>query len=246
MASAAHAISHISEVTNILRATVGRTGRVLREANLRPNAKLLWPYGEKGQGQEAHVEPYHLINLMLALTAASPITDSPNEVSKFRRLVPSVVHVTQRKPAIDNWRQTRVSVRNSERSMLASLLHSYGNTLGGHLDGLVQVIQNPINIELRSMLKMTGFSLCLTLGEVPSACINIGPLLDESDDYIQSEEYQSPQENLFIVTKTLNENSIKRSVDISFAVFEVMADLWADTLAFRKKKAAKLNTVRTH
>jgi hypothetical protein len=83
VATGAHAVERIAEATGILPATVFRTVRTLREAD-----PTLWPEAAKGGGRgAAHLEPCHLVNLVLALAVADPITAAPKAVAGYRALV---------------------------------------------------------------------------------------------------------------------------------------------------------------
>src|SRR4051812_44832892 len=78
MATAAEAIEQIAAKTGMLPATVFRAARALREADLR-----LWPQGTAGRGKAAQVEASHLVNLVLALAVADPITAAPEVAPQY-------------------------------------------------------------------------------------------------------------------------------------------------------------------
>jgi hypothetical protein len=80
VATAAQAIDRIEEATGI---SASRAARFLRERDV-----SLWPQGSQGRGQEAHVEAHHLVNVVLALAAADPLTGAPEVVAELRDLVP--------------------------------------------------------------------------------------------------------------------------------------------------------------
>lgn len=79
MATASQAIEQVAKATGILPATVFRAARSLREADTG-----MWPQGTQGRGKAAHVESRHLVNLILALGVADPITTSPQLVPEWR------------------------------------------------------------------------------------------------------------------------------------------------------------------
>lgn len=83
MATGAESIQAIAYVTGIAPATVHRAARNLREADAD-----LWPKAGKGGGKAAaHVEPRHLVNLVLALAVADPLHTAAQMVVKYRDLV---------------------------------------------------------------------------------------------------------------------------------------------------------------
>jgi hypothetical protein len=84
VATASQAIDRIAEETGIMQATVFRAARFLREHD-----SSLWPQGSQGRGQEAHVEAGHLVNVVLALAAADPLTGAPEVVTELRGMVPA-------------------------------------------------------------------------------------------------------------------------------------------------------------
>ena len=69
----------IEEATCI---SASRAAQFLRERDV-----FLWPQGFRS-GQEAHVEAHHLVNVVLALAAADPLTGAPEVVAELRDLVP--------------------------------------------------------------------------------------------------------------------------------------------------------------
>jgi hypothetical protein len=83
MATASKAITRIAEVAGVIPSAASRAARYLRETDTN-----LWPEGLAGRGQEAHVEPRHLVNLVLALAAADPITTAPETVATLRSATP--------------------------------------------------------------------------------------------------------------------------------------------------------------
>jgi hypothetical protein len=109
MATASKAIARIAEVAGVLPSAASRAARYLRETDTN-----LWPEGSAGRGQEAHVEPRHLVNLVLALAAADPITTAPETVATLRN-----------SPA-QLW-----EVKGMEKIVP-------GNTLGEALDGIIE------------------------------------------------------------------------------------------------------------
>ena len=92
MASAAQAIEKMAEATGLLPNTVFRVARYLREAG-----GDLWPQGSQGRGQEAHVEPHHLVNLVLVL-GSEGLPETPKEAIDRSMLVQAELRVTQMKP----------------------------------------------------------------------------------------------------------------------------------------------------
>ena len=68
MARAVESIDRIIEAADIPPTTVDRTAAFLQQAR-----RDLWPLSGKGGGKAAvHVEPHHLVNLILALVAEQP------------------------------------------------------------------------------------------------------------------------------------------------------------------------------
>ena len=68
MATGAEAIVRVVDSTDIPPTTVDRTASFLQHAR-----RDLWPVSGRGGGKAAvHVEPHHMVNLILALAAEQP------------------------------------------------------------------------------------------------------------------------------------------------------------------------------
>jgi hypothetical protein len=231
MATAAHSITRFSTDADTLHSTVFRLARALRE-----DGGDLWPQGEKGRGREAHTEPHHLVNLAIALAADHPFTDPPAAVRLFRSLVANALEEVSAdaKPV----RRTEYSAKPVGSGRLAATWHMYGNTLGSHLDGLVNSLAKPAEIELRRFLRAVGMTVTLTVGPTEARLTLPRPGVDQPFDRSEVLTYRVPQARLPIPELPMP-GALRREITIPFALLETMADLWADTLAHRAAVAAK-------
>ena len=215
MATASRSIARIAEVTGILPATVFRAARFLREAD-----GGLWPQGSQGRGREAHVEPHHLVNLILALGIADPITTAPFAVTSYRALPHFMLQITD-EMADGLSQKSRLPVR---QGMLEPLLHMFGTTLGDRLDGLISTLQASQNRMVRDLFRASIFNLKLTAAFVPQASISLTRCI-ETGKRTEADIYQAAQ----AVDDMEVAGEIKRDVTVPFAVFDAMIDLWSDT-----------------
>ena len=81
MATGVQSIVRVTEAADFPPTTVDRSASFLQRAEPR-----LWPLSGKGGGRAAvHVEPHHLVNLILALVAAQP-SDAERAVALLRKV----------------------------------------------------------------------------------------------------------------------------------------------------------------
>ena len=132
MATTAEAIDLIADTADMLRATVFRAARSLREADT-----ALWPQGSQGKGMEAHVEPAHLVNLALAIAVADPVTSAPTVVPFYRGLTSGTGHAVR----LDG--DTPVELKDEHWGEVGLLMRGVvreGSDLGSDLERLVDLM----------------------------------------------------------------------------------------------------------
>ena len=236
MATGAESIEAVAKAMGMPVAPVFAAARALREAQ-----SDLWPQAARGGGKNArHVEPRHLANLALALGVADPLTEAPRFVANYRALVTTELQVTDSGIGGDP-NVSRVSVPSVKTGTFAPLLRQHGHTLGTRLDGLLDAIRDKSNIEMRRLFKAAGLSLTLTSGSVIEACLQFNWRM--SDDpaevfWAEREFYRLPHTTLGLLDQTAGP-LLRRDVTIPFRLLEVLADLWADTIAHRERTKTK-------
>ena len=229
MATAAQAIERISTATGILHATVARAARALREEDVH-----LWPQGEKGRGQAAHVEPSHLVNLVLALAVADPITKAPEIVKDFR--------ATWRHGFADLSVEAQTAFAAwgllTEDKAALGLGGGYLR-LGDALESIVEILASPeVTAPRREELFSTGLEVHLRMGSPLGALAfisesgNMGMLAFCSAQQGVLSDLM-PHNRLIAVHARL-EAPIERRVTLPLMLFKVMAELWSDTKEYRK------------
>jgi hypothetical protein len=231
VATASKAIDDIADATGILRATVFRAARALREAD-----PLLWPQGEAGRGRAAHVEPRPLVNLALALAVADPITTAPQIVSGYRDLILSSALYLRPERLEDPitgalFHQTECPVTPEGLVLVEGILSS---TLGSACERLIELLASAEK-PLRDRLHIYGLHLELIVDRIPSASIVYRTIGGEEMRLSYAlRQIGLPLSNNFLPPPPVA--PLKRQVTIPFALFEVLADLWADTLARQASK----------
>jgi hypothetical protein len=146
VATGAQAVEVVAKATNIPLATVDRAARTLMEAD--PN---LWPKGKKGGGKgAAHVRPTHLVNLLLAVMAANPITAAPAVVRRLRQLeVDGVseyktIEANLSRTTVQTWRSLRglpgLQVRMGDAGIAKPIVP--GDNLGEALETMVGIAKS--------------------------------------------------------------------------------------------------------
>jgi hypothetical protein len=218
VATASEAIERIAEATGIMQATVFRAARFLRERDT-----SLWPQGSQGRGQEAHVEPHHLVNVVLALAAADPLTTAPDVVAQLRELSP---------------RPDGIPVTSRDDSGNETTVHAYrstpflpGATLGEALDRLVAASDMPevLMINFRISARLTHIVLS-------TVTQNNGKWDDVYCFYMPTNDPTTAEGGKTVMWW--------RQLTFDIGLIKVLAELYADTLDHRAKLAAKTKTKR--
>ena len=233
MATATEAIERIADDTGIPTGSVDRVARVLKQS--RPN---LWPRSGQGGGSKAaHVEPSHLVNLALGLAVADPITTAPQIVSGYRELT--------------LWDALYMRPECLEDPITEALFHQTGcpitpegwvlvdgvlsGTLGSACERLIELLASPAEKPLRDRLRIYGLQLELIVDRTPSASIVYRTIGGEEMHFSYLlRQIGLPLSNNFLPPPPVA--PLKRQVTIPFALFEALADLWADTLAHHASK----------
>jgi hypothetical protein len=233
VAVGSQAVRAYAEKTGELLATVDRASVCLQ-----PN---LWPVGKLGGGRTTpHVEPSHLINLMLAACCATPITSSPTVVPAYRELVESSLQTIRREMRADGVLTTEVRATKRNLGFLKPVLHQFGPTLGRQLDGLITILQQPMNQMLREYLRFGGFELALTLGPVPQATVSITEKMPDSTFELVNVLSFVPPQDALPLRAPFPAARPTRVVTVCFELIDVLIDLWDDTIAYRKRNTEAL------
>lgn len=214
MATGKQAIELIGRATGILLSTVDRSARSIKE-----DRSDLWPLAEgRGGGKNAvHVSSHHLVNLVLGLAGLmiyypASISDLPKIVKSYRTMV-----------------LTAFEEADGDADFAEALEAVAGLTLGQALDTLVDRTARQNGPTPQSA------KFQVTIGRDPL-------LLHKAEIFFGSDRlglYRDAQEHADVINRT------KFPVDatpahfvprtrIPFALFEVLADLWRDTLMSRQ------------
>jgi hypothetical protein len=225
LATTAQAIERIAKETGIIHANVFRTARALREHDTR-----LWPQGSQGKGQAAHVEAEHLVNLMLALAMAETTTEAPEVVARFWEMVAAPDQtVTQRHEFEEGaW---GVVATPRPMSKLPEALAGRRFILGEILTYFVQ--WTATIPEAREQFRREKLEVMLLAGPFESASVT------RRDGNTSVRENYSGGGLLHGLPLPTPPAAMLRTVILPFALFEVLADLYADTLS-RKQSGLPL------
>jgi hypothetical protein len=214
MATGAQATERVAKATGVSVTYVERVARILKEADAD-----LWPKARKGGGKgAAHVMPSHLVNLLLALMSADPITEAPEIVPRCRALIP----VLNNNLASDEFEP-------GLESRIVAILDDFcpGLNLGERFEGLVRTLMRTNNRNRVHQLLgkfdversfQSGGTISAT-AEISDAVIGfvepIGGLLSLMQDL--PEGWEKP------------EAAIADTKSVPFRIFETLADLALDT-----------------
>jgi hypothetical protein len=216
MATASAAIDSIADVTGIPQATVFRGARALREADT-----SLWPQGAAGRGRAAHVEPEHLVNIVLGLATADPLTEAAERAAVYRSLVLGECRLSEDMEIAGQiltfWTNLRPNKLLWPRTILP------GRTLGEGFVALVDELANPAAKPLRDLYAASSMTISLIVDRVPSGFTRLAV----GGGKIETNEYVTPSPSLLAAAPRA---PLKRETTIPFSLIEVLADLWADTL----------------
>ena len=231
MATGAIAIERIAEATGIPAVTVDNVSRVLKQ-----HQPPLWALAGRGGGKRAkHVEPEHLVNLVMGLAWADPISNAPAIVSRLRGLV------ERRHPTRTSRHQLSqgvvayavAEIPPNRLTMLAEALRRGRGpaTLGETLDFYVRALATLPDVRE----KMRSEELSVQLGTWP---YEFATITRRDEDGTVSSNF----DGLGLLTDIppdARPATMRRTVTLPFALFEVLADLYADTLS-RKQSALPL------
>jgi hypothetical protein len=229
MATGAQAVERIAQATGILPATVFRAAKILREYD-----SVLWPEAGKGGGKAAaHVEPSHLVNLVLALAVADPITKAPTIVKDFRntwRL--GFLHLPQdAQTAFAAW-----GLLTEDKATLG--LGGGYLLLGNALEGMVDLLASPEGAGAnRDALFRTGIEVQLFTG----GSLGQNAFIADGDNRGVLPFCSAQQgvlsdlmpHNRLIALHARLEAPLERRVKLPLMLFKVMAELWGDTKTYR-------------
>ena len=231
---------------NAVKRCVADTGRpfsLVDSCSERLQPAKLWPVGRSGGGRDTpHVEPHQLVSLMIGTECARPITQSVPIVRAFGNLVASDVKVMRRQVMPDGAVQTW-EARPTERGhgRLLPALQRSGRTLIGQLAFLVRHLQKPENAWLRDHYRTSGFELRLAIEPAFAATLSLpgGGLSDDVYETIEILSFVTAQKARRVAASAPDVPSVISSLDrsIRFDWFDILIDLWGDTLAHEAKNA---------
>jgi hypothetical protein len=159
MATAADAIKAMAEATWVSRVKMERAALILRTAD---GGDDLWPTSGRGGGvKAAHPKVSHLVNLGLASVAANPLSDAPELVRRYRKMVPDkgsrLVMLGWFGPDPALWEQSEKVVSDLIKMICP------GETLGDMLESLVRHLmstdQPTVRAERRAFVRKHTRSL---------------------------------------------------------------------------------------
>jgi hypothetical protein len=228
MATGAKAIGRLAAETGALMASVNRATRSLQ-------AEGLWPLGKRGGGQATpHVEPHHLINLMLALACAGtldPLTESARAVARYRPLVLADTLEIQDVTTNPDGSTDTATRRQRGSGMAATVLHGFGNTFGSQLNGLLLLANKPSGRMLRDFM-WSALSISMVLDPAfPEASLSITYSMEDSSKCtIETNRFYIAHES-DMPDRPSPPAALVRSVTVPFPFFEAVNALYRDTLA---------------
>ena len=232
MATGAKAIGRLAAETGTLMASVHRAARSLQTDGL-------WPLGTRGGGQTTpHVEPHHLVNLMLAMACADPITESAKAVARYRPLIVADTLEIQEITTSSDGNTTTVTRKTSRPGVAAALLHGYGNTFGAWLDGWLLAANKPSGRSLRDFA-WSALSVSMVLdSEFPEAAMSITTYQgdDPSRRRVETSRFLITHESDMPNRPSPPPAALVRSVTVPFPFFEAIEAAWSDTVAHRVRK----------
>ncbi len=168
MATASEAIERVAEAMDLLPTTVFRAARALREAD-----SNLWPQGSQGRGRAAHVKPAHLVNILLALSGAGPMTTAPEIVRIYRGMT-----FPDNQRLSNTGRTAHIFFLHGSMSaepinMVVSGKGILGSDrgLGGDLENLIQLFAGLNGAVAREVLRDSELTIELVTGRFPRALI---------------------------------------------------------------------------
>lgn len=224
LATTAQAIERIAKETGIIHANVFRTARALREHDT-----ALWPQGSQGKGQAAHVNADHLVNLMMALAMAETTTAAPEVVARFREMTAEPDQTVTHHHEFEggSWGVVGTPLRKNK------LVEGLGPRLPLG-DALTLCVQWMATFpQRREQFRQENLEVMLSAGPFESASV------------IRRERNAAVTDNyrgaglLRCLPQPAPAAALRRTVTLPFALFEVLADLYADTLS-RKQSALPL------
>jgi hypothetical protein len=242
VATSAKVVETTGRVTRRSFSNLDRLARALKQGGRNQVA-----VGAPGGGKNAaHMDLDHLINFVLGL-AADPITEAPEQVEQFANMQWHMNAPRREWSPVSKALSAWSEAIGSERLMP-------DGTLGEALARLVDWLSRPEGKELRSVLGQRRGLMYLDLvtqdGYEPSAIIGI---FENQNNEVNGESFAATYEvgprphfdyvlnadetRVESVTvspppgEQLPPGTIRKTVRIPYAVFEAMADLWADTRA---------------
>ena len=218
MATGAQGIERIAKGMNIPLLTVDRVSRLLKQ-----HKPALWALAGQGGGKKArHLEPEHLVNIVLALAWADPLTNSPATVLRLREMArkPGATLFQHHDTALASGYAISRAPNEVERDV-------EGATLGEMLDSYVlRIATDP---QLREQYQREGLELSLQSWPFENAFIR-----RRKDDLSTADAFDGLG-LLSAVPPAAPPAAIQRFAVIPFATFDLLADLYADTLRFQQK-----------
>jgi len=194
---------------------VPRAKVFLHARTLRENDDALFPRDPLGRNRGAQLSPPSILNLILSVASAEPITRAPELVRA--------------------WRKARYSPPMSE--VLGDTPESKpilpGQNLALDLESLINLLARPSDQERQIRYAFDGdFRVILTVGEALVATVE-RPSLKLVNEYdAKGFEPEPPKEQTFCLQGRRRQAvPLRRIVHLDFSYFEVAAALWADSLA---------------
>jgi hypothetical protein len=214
MATGAQATERVAKATGVSVTYVERAARILKEADAD-----LWPKARKGGGKgAAHVMRPHLVNLLLALMAADPITEAPEIVPRCRAMMPD----PKNDLASDEF-------ETGQEARILGILDAFcpGSNLGERFEGLVRTLMQTDNrARVRQLLGKFEVGRSFQSGGTISATAKISGAVIA---------FKEPIGGLLSLMQGLPEGwekpeaAIVDTKSVPFRIFETLADLALDT-----------------
>lgn len=214
MATGAIAIERIAKATGTPAVTVDNVSRVLKQ-----HQPPMWALAGQGGGKRAkHVEPDHLVNMALGLAWADPISNAPAIVSRLRSM--NFRSRSYDQPYIMPAGEKAYISTDVPVNRLTTLKKgALGSTLDAYVYGMAT------DPGFREMCRAEDFRVQLSEWPMENAAI----LWATENGGLWRENYDGLG-LLGNLAPLAAPAALRRTVTLPFALFEVLADLCADTL----------------
>ena len=195
----------LSEGMGVSPAAVTTAARIMREADTN-----LIPAGSRGKGQEAQADNNHIVNMVIAMAVADPITSAARMVRAYRQVV---------------FPEPLAQILDDSVPKKMTILP--GGSLGEGMDWLVDELARATTGVVRE--KFEKILVRLRVAEPGLATVQLG--LDGKPELYDARDIDVGSPNPAA--------RLWRTAELTIDHFDLMAAIWADTLAHRARVLAR-------